>query len=47
MAKRWEGEVGARPNAHRVAIGHHLTFPLLRNGPLPLPHFVAERKVIS
>jgi len=37
--------VGARTNAHRVAIGggHNLTFPVLRNGPL-LSTIVAERK---
>jgi hypothetical protein len=26
-----------------VLIGHHLTYPLLRNGSLPLPRFAAER----
>ena len=42
---RGEGEVGLR-RSHRkylVLIGHHLTYPLLRNGSLPLPRFAAER----
>jgi hypothetical protein len=36
---RGEGEVGLR-RSHRkylVLIGHHLTYPLLRNGSPPLP----------
>src|SRR5712664_3684831 len=46
-AKRGEGEVGRGGciPKHLVHKKHHLTFPLLRNGPLPLPRFVAERRL--
>jgi len=34
---------GASSRTHLIWVKRHLTLPLLRNGPLPLPHYVAER----
>src|SRR5260370_21834855 len=42
---RGEGEVGCGvcERKHRFSTKHHLTLPLLRNGPHPLPRCAAER----
>jgi len=42
---RGEGEVGSGVCEwkHPAPTTHHLTLPLLRNGPHPLPRYAAER----
>ncbi len=42
---RGEGEVGCGvcKQKHPAPTKHHLTLPLLRNGPHPLPRYAAER----
>jgi hypothetical protein len=45
MARGGRGGHSSVQHAHRFWFGHHLTFPLLRNGPLPLPRFAAERSL--